>query len=115
MARSTCTDQEATAAFNELVARTGEQIKAHEPGKTHLHRAPGRRPLLQRNFDGCTGTTVQWRDSPERFGPWQTVYGRDDARGTHHQSGAGPQPPTRRPRPDPRLQPVHPPARTVAG
>lgn len=44
MVRFTCKDQEAAAAFDELVARTGEQIKAHEPGTLiyTVHRVDGR-------------------------------------------------------------------------
>ena len=44
MVRFTCKDEEAAAAFDELVARTGEQIKAHEPGTLiyAVHRVDGR-------------------------------------------------------------------------
>ena len=44
MVRFTCKDEEAAAAFDELVARTGEQIKAHEPGTLiyTVHRVDGR-------------------------------------------------------------------------
>lgn len=44
MVRFTCNDEEAAAAFDDLVARTGEQIKAHEPGTLvyTVHRVEGR-------------------------------------------------------------------------
>ncbi len=44
MVRFTCKDEEAAAAFDELVARTGEQIAAHEPGTLiyTVHRVDGR-------------------------------------------------------------------------
>ena len=44
MVRFTCKNEEAAAAFDELVARTGEQIKAHEPGTLiyTVHRVDGR-------------------------------------------------------------------------
>ena len=44
MVRFTCKDEEAAAAFDQLVARTGEQIKAHEPGTLiyTVHRVDGR-------------------------------------------------------------------------
>ena len=44
MVRFTCKDEEAAAAFDELVARTGEQIKAQEPGTLiyTVHRVDGR-------------------------------------------------------------------------
>lgn len=43
MVRFTCKDEEAAAAFDELVARTGEKIKAHEPGTLvyTVHRVAG--------------------------------------------------------------------------
>ncbi len=43
MVRFTCKDEEAAAAFDELVARTGEQIQAHEPGTLiyTVHRVDG--------------------------------------------------------------------------
>jgi quinol monooxygenase YgiN len=42
--RFTCTDDKAAAAFDELVARTGEQIRANEPGTVvyAVHRVDGR-------------------------------------------------------------------------
>jgi quinol monooxygenase YgiN len=56
--RFTCKDEEAAAAFDDLVARTGEQIRANEPGTViyTVHRVDGR-PLervfyeLYRNRD----------------------------------------------------------------
>ena len=44
MVRFTCKDEEAAAAFDDLAARTGEQIKAHEPGTLvyTVHRVEGR-------------------------------------------------------------------------
>lgn len=44
MVRFTCKDEEAAAAFDELVARTGQQITAHEPGTLvyTVHRVQGR-------------------------------------------------------------------------
>ncbi|MDT3397198.1 antibiotic biosynthesis monooxygenase [Streptomyces sp. B1866] len=44
MVRFTCKDADAAAAFDELVERTGEQIKAHEPGTLiyAVHRVTGR-------------------------------------------------------------------------
>ncbi|MDJ1137863.1 putative quinol monooxygenase [Streptomyces iconiensis] len=44
MVRFTCKDEEAAAEFDELVAHTGEQIKAHEPGTLiyTVHRVEGR-------------------------------------------------------------------------
>jgi quinol monooxygenase YgiN len=42
--RFTCKDDEAAAAFDDLVARTGEQIRANEPGTVvyAVHRVDGR-------------------------------------------------------------------------
>ncbi|MDQ0991642.1 putative quinol monooxygenase [Streptomyces sp. V3I7] len=42
--RFTCKDETAAAAFDELVARTGEQIHANEPGTVvyAVHRVDGR-------------------------------------------------------------------------
>ncbi|NLU74436.1 antibiotic biosynthesis monooxygenase [Streptomyces sp. HNM0575] len=44
MVRFTCKDEEAAAGFDELVSRTGEQIKANEPGTLiyTVHRVEGR-------------------------------------------------------------------------
>lgn len=44
MVRFTCKDEEAAAGFDALVARTGEQIKAQEPGTLiyTVHRVEGR-------------------------------------------------------------------------
>lgn len=44
MVRFTCKDEEAAARFDELVSRTGEQIKANEPGTLiyTVHRVEGR-------------------------------------------------------------------------
>jgi quinol monooxygenase YgiN len=48
--RFTCKDEAAAAAFDDLVARTGEQIRANEPGTVvyAVHRVDGR--PLQRIF-----------------------------------------------------------------
>ncbi|MGW1912306.1 putative quinol monooxygenase [Streptomyces sp. NPDC002076] len=48
--RFTCKDEAAAAAFDELVARTGEQIRANEPGTAiyAVHRVAGQ--PLQRAF-----------------------------------------------------------------
>ncbi len=50
MVRFTCKDETAAAAFDDLVARTGEQIHAHEPGTVvyAVHRVDGR--PLERMF-----------------------------------------------------------------
>ncbi|WP_089100569.1 putative quinol monooxygenase [Streptomyces hyaluromycini] len=42
--RFTCKDEAAAAAFDDLVARTGEQIRANEPGTViyTVHRVDGR-------------------------------------------------------------------------
>ncbi|MER6353767.1 antibiotic biosynthesis monooxygenase [Streptomyces sp. NPDC001634] len=42
--RFTCKDEEAAAAFDDLVARTGERIRANEPGTViyAVHRVDGR-------------------------------------------------------------------------
>lgn len=50
MVRFTCKDEAAAAAFDDLVARTGEQIRAHEPGTVvyAVHRVDGR--PLERMF-----------------------------------------------------------------
>ncbi|MEU6174814.1 antibiotic biosynthesis monooxygenase [Streptantibioticus parmotrematis] len=44
MVRFTCKDEDAAAAFDALVARTGEQIRANEPGTLiyTVHRVDGR-------------------------------------------------------------------------
>ncbi|MEU9605083.1 antibiotic biosynthesis monooxygenase [Streptomyces sp. NPDC048057] len=44
MVRFTCKDADAAVAFDELVARTGEQIRANEPGTViyTVHRVDGR-------------------------------------------------------------------------
>jgi quinol monooxygenase YgiN len=44
MVRFTCKDEAAAAGFDELVARTGEQIRANEPGTViyAVHRVDGR-------------------------------------------------------------------------
>ncbi|MCU4748512.1 putative quinol monooxygenase [Streptomyces sp. G-5] len=44
MVRFTCKDEAAAAAFDELVALTGEQIRANEPGTViyTVHRVDGR-------------------------------------------------------------------------
>ncbi|SFD69896.1 putative quinol monooxygenase [Streptomyces aidingensis] len=44
MVRFTCKDAAAAAAFDELVARTGEKIRASEPGTViyTVHRVDGR-------------------------------------------------------------------------
>lgn len=44
MVRFTCKDAAAAAAFDDLVARTGEHIRAHEPGTViyAVHRVDGR-------------------------------------------------------------------------
>ncbi|WP_416484317.1 putative quinol monooxygenase [Streptomyces sp. CL12] len=44
MVRFTCKDDAAAAAFDELVERTGEHIRAHEPGTViyAVHRVDGR-------------------------------------------------------------------------
>ncbi|MFE7130052.1 putative quinol monooxygenase [Streptomyces sp. NPDC057638] len=44
MVRFTCKDESAATAFDELVARTGEQIRANEPGTViyTVHRVDGR-------------------------------------------------------------------------
>ncbi|MEU5160754.1 antibiotic biosynthesis monooxygenase [Streptomyces sp. NPDC020875] len=44
MVRFTCKDEAAAAAFDELVARTGEHIRANEPGTViyAVHRVDGR-------------------------------------------------------------------------
>ncbi|MEU7058262.1 antibiotic biosynthesis monooxygenase [Streptomyces sp. NPDC046197] len=48
--RFTCKDEAAAAAFDDLVARTGEQIRANEPGTViyAVHRVAGH--PLQRVF-----------------------------------------------------------------
>ena len=48
--RFTCKDETSAAAFDDLVARTGEQIRANEPGTVvyAVHRVDGR--PLQRIF-----------------------------------------------------------------
>lgn len=48
--RFTCRDEAAATAFDELVARTGEQIRANEPGTViyAVHRVDGH--PLQRAF-----------------------------------------------------------------
>ncbi|MDT0308828.1 antibiotic biosynthesis monooxygenase [Streptomyces sp. DSM 44917] len=50
MVRFTCKDETAAAAFDELVERTGTQIRANEPGTVvyAVHRVDGR--PLQRIF-----------------------------------------------------------------
>lgn len=50
MVRFTCKDEAAAEAFDDLVARTGEQIRANEPGTViyTVHRVDGR--PLQRIF-----------------------------------------------------------------
>ncbi|UCM91450.1 putative quinol monooxygenase [Streptomyces marincola] len=50
MVRFTCKDEEAAAAFDELVAQTGAQIRANEPGTViyTVHRVDGQ--PLQRIF-----------------------------------------------------------------
>ncbi|WP_059010329.1 putative quinol monooxygenase [Streptomyces specialis] len=50
MVRFTCKDEDAAAAFDELVARTGARIRAEEPGTVvyAVHRVDGR--PLQRVF-----------------------------------------------------------------
>jgi quinol monooxygenase YgiN len=50
MVRFTCKDETAAAAFDDLVARTGEQIRSHEPGTLiyTVHRVDGQ--PLQRIF-----------------------------------------------------------------
>ncbi|MYS94800.1 MULTISPECIES: putative quinol monooxygenase [Streptomyces] len=42
--RFTCKDEEAAVAFDDLVTRTGEQIRANEPGTViyTVHRVDGR-------------------------------------------------------------------------
>ena len=42
--RFTCKDEESAVAFDDLVARTGEQIRANEPGTViyAVHRVDGR-------------------------------------------------------------------------
>ncbi|MER7044165.1 antibiotic biosynthesis monooxygenase [Streptomyces jumonjinensis] len=44
MVRFTCKDESAAAGFDALAARTGEQIRAHEPGTLvyAMHRVDGR-------------------------------------------------------------------------
>src|SRR5690606_5693902 len=44
MVRFTCKDEDAAAKFDELVARTGERIRAEEPGTLiyTVHRVEGR-------------------------------------------------------------------------
>ncbi|MFD7813352.1 putative quinol monooxygenase [Streptomyces sp. NPDC059785] len=44
MVRFTCKDETAAAAFDDLVSRTGEQIRAHEPRTVvyAVHRVGGR-------------------------------------------------------------------------
>ncbi|MEU1624136.1 antibiotic biosynthesis monooxygenase [Streptomyces sp. NPDC020096] len=44
MVRFTCKDESAAAEFDSLVARTGEQIRANEPGTViyAVHRVDGR-------------------------------------------------------------------------
>ncbi len=44
MVRFTCKDESAAAGFDDLVARTGEQIRANEPGTViyTVHRVDGR-------------------------------------------------------------------------
>ena len=44
MVRFTCKDESAAAGFDALVAQTGEQIRAHEPGTLiyTVHRVEGR-------------------------------------------------------------------------
>ncbi|QDY78095.1 putative quinol monooxygenase [Streptomyces qinzhouensis] len=44
MVRFTCKDEAAAAAFDELVTRTGEHIRANEPGTViyAVHRVDGR-------------------------------------------------------------------------
>ncbi|MCC9311708.1 antibiotic biosynthesis monooxygenase [Kitasatospora sp. RB6PN24] len=44
MVRFTCNDESAAAAFDELVARTGELIRVNEPGTVvyAVHRVDGR-------------------------------------------------------------------------
>jgi len=50
MVRFTCKDEAATAGFDDLIARTGEQIRANEPGTLiyTVHRVDGR--PLERAF-----------------------------------------------------------------
>ncbi|MGP4115200.1 putative quinol monooxygenase [Streptomyces sp. 4N509B] len=50
MVRFTCKDEAAAEAFDDLVTRTGEQIRANEPGTViyTVHRVDGR--PLQRIF-----------------------------------------------------------------
>ncbi|MFQ6146269.1 putative quinol monooxygenase [Streptomyces seoulensis] len=44
LVRFTCKDADAATAFDELVARTGECVRAHEPGTVvyAVHRVDGR-------------------------------------------------------------------------
>jgi quinol monooxygenase YgiN len=50
MVRFTCKDETAARAFDDLVARTGEEIRSHEPGTLiyTVHRVDGQ--PLQRIF-----------------------------------------------------------------
>jgi transposase len=59
-------------------ALTDEQWELIEPLTPHSHartgRPPRNRPLILDGIFWILSTGAPWRDLPERFGPWQTVY-----------------------------------------
>lgn len=61
---------------HELTNDQWEQIKPHLPEPAETGRPP---PPARQVINGILWilrTGAPWRDLPERYGPWQTIYGR---------------------------------------
>ena len=61
---------------HELSDEGWERIKKHFPKRAATGRAPRDHRLMLNGILWILRTGAPWRDLPERFGPWETVYGR---------------------------------------
>lgn len=60
---------------HELALEQWEQIESLLPSVASTGRPPKDRRLMLNGILWILRTGAPWRDLPERFGPWRTVYG----------------------------------------
>ena len=65
----------ALARRHELTAAQWALVEPHLPPPSKGRRWADRRTVVS-GVLYWAATGVQWRDLPDRYGPWQTVYGR---------------------------------------
>ena len=61
---------------HELTNAQWKQIKPHLPKKAETGRPPTPARQVMNGIMWILRTGAPWRDLPERYGPWQTIYGR---------------------------------------